>query len=83
MRSVQLVDEPPNPCTKTAGAASPPGPVVAPGIAAVRTKISPSSSLTNSPGHTGMGSATYRLPPGEHSVDRVYCSLRLNNLAFT
>src|ERR1700760_2849180 len=56
MRSVQLVDEPPKPCTHRTGSAPGSAPDSASGAAgAVRTNTSVSPRLTNSPGHTGFG----------------------------
>src|ERR1700753_3928575 len=64
IRSVQLVDDPPKPCTQTTGSAVLPVTVSVAALVAgaVRTNTLVSPRLTNSPGHTGIG-AIYRLPP--------------------
>src|SRR5947209_6401385 len=54
-RSVQFVDEPPRPCTNTAGCA----PAAA---GAVRTNTSPAVVGTRSPGQAGIGSAVIARP---------------------
>src|ERR1700722_14527869 len=61
IRSVQLLAEPPKPCTQTTCSAGLASVVADPVAGAVRTYTWVSPRLTNSPGHTGIG-AIDRLP---------------------